>query len=141
MKDLTATQYNRLLLYRRVCVRQAITKPPLMWFKSLASSSYHIPDPATPQSCRAQFHFFFLSIPPQSLWVPHWWTAYLEKSLSLLEDCPRGSTVLSTELLEHFSERAGRCPDCKQEGKTALTKFSTALAQEVEKAIAQVLIT
>ncbi|KAI0251061.1 hypothetical protein BJV78DRAFT_1126902 [Lactifluus subvellereus] len=139
LKDLTATQYHQLLQYRQVCVRRATTMPPLRWFKSLASS-YPL-DPTTPQSCRAQFHFFFLSIPPQSLWVPHWWTAYLEESLSLLKDRPRGSTVLSTGLLEYFSERAGLCPDCKQEGKTALKKFSTALALEVEKAIAQALIT
>lgn len=140
LEDLTATQYHRLLQYRRACVCLATTKPPYMWFKSLASS-YSIPEPTTPPSCRAQFHFFFLSLHSQCLWVPHWWTAYLEESLFRLKSCPRGNTVLSTELLEHFSERAGRCPDCKQEGKTALKKFSTALAQQVEKAIAQVLIT
>ncbi|KAI9457604.1 hypothetical protein BJY52DRAFT_1223757 [Lactarius psammicola] len=74
---------------------------------------------------------------PRSLWVPHWWTSYLRKALLLLEDRPRGGTVTSTELLERFNEETGFCPDCQEEGKAALKKFSAALAQEVEKVIAQ----
>jgi BTB/POZ domain len=141
LKDLTATQYDRLLQYRRDCVIETTTMSPLMWFKSL--SSIYQPSPTTSTSCRKQFHFFFLSFSSssQSLWVPHWWSAYLENALLLLKDRPHSSTVLSTKLLEFFSERAGRCPDCKQEGKDALKEISTKFAQEVEKAIAEARIT
>ncbi|KAH9992005.1 hypothetical protein BJV74DRAFT_835740 [Russula compacta] len=136
LKDITATQYHRLLQYRRDCMRRATTEPPLMWFNSL-SSSFPTP-PTTSLSCRTQFHFFFVSSPPRSLWVPHWWTSYLHKALQLLKDRPRGTTVVSPDLLEHFLDHTGFCPDCQEEGKAALKKFSIALAQEVEKAIAQV---
>jgi hypothetical protein len=60
--------------------------------------------------------------------------------LQLLEDRPRGSTVTSTELLERFNEDAAFCPDCREEGRATLKKFSATLAQEVEKAIAQACI-
>jgi len=136
LNDITGPQYHRLLQYRRECIRRAITEPQLMWFNSLSSS--FPPAPTTPSSCRAQFHFYFVSAPPRSLWVPHWWTSYLHKALRLLEDRPRGSTVTSTELLERFNEDTGFCQDCREEGKAALKKFSAALAQEVEKIIAQV---
>jgi hypothetical protein len=136
LKDITAAQYHRLLQYRRDCVRRATTEPPIMWFNSL-SSSFPSP-PITSVSCRTQFHFFFVSSPPRSLWVPHWWTTYLHKALQLLKDRPRGGTVISPDLLEYFFDYTGICPDCQEEGKAALRKFSSALAQEVEKAIAQV---
>ena len=137
-KDITGPQYHRLLQYRRECIRRATAEPQLMWFNSLSSS--FPPAPTTSSSCRAQFHFYFVSAHPRSLWVPHWWTSYLRKALLLLEDRPRGSTVTSTELLERFNEEMGFCPDCQEEGKAALRKFSTALAQEVEKVIAQACI-
>ena len=135
LKDITATQYHRLLQYRRDCIRQATTEPQIMWFNSLSSS--YPPAPITSSSCRIQFHFFFVSSPPRSLWVPHWWTTYLHKALQLLKDRPRGGTVISTDLLNYFFDYTGFCPDCQEEGKAALKKFSSALAQEVEKAIAQ----
>ena len=135
LKDITATQYHRLLLYRRDCVRRATTEPQLMWFNSLSSS--FPPAPTTSLSCRTQFHFFFVSSPPRSLWVPHWWTTYLHKALELLKDRPRGSTVNSPDLLELFFDHTGFCSECQEEGRVALRRFSTALALEVEKAIAQ----
>ncbi|KAI0300123.1 hypothetical protein B0F90DRAFT_1817721 [Multifurca ochricompacta] len=131
LKDITAVQYQRLLQYRRECIRRATTEPQQMWFNSLASSFPSAP--TTSSSCRTQFHFFFVSSPPRSLWVPHWWTSYLHKALQMLKDRPRGSTVISAELLEHFYESTGFCPDCQEEGKAALKRFSAALAQEVEK--------
>ena len=79
-------------------------------------------------------------MPPRVLWVPHWWTSYLYKALQLLGERPRGSTVTSAELLERFNEDTEFCPDCQEEGKAALKKFSAALAQEVEKVIAQACI-
>ncbi|KAF8265284.1 hypothetical protein EI94DRAFT_1663845 [Lactarius quietus] len=136
LKDITATQYHRLLQYRQECSRRATTEPQLMWFNSLSSS--YPPAPMTSASCRAQFHFYFVSASPRSLWVPHWWTSYLHKALQLLEDRPRGRTVISTELLERFNQQTVFCLDCQEEGKAALKKFSSALAQEVEKVIAQV---
>jgi len=136
LKDITAEQYHRLLKYRRQCVARATTKPQLMWFNSLSSS--HPPSPVTSLSCRTQFHFFFVSSPPRSLWVPHWWTAYLRQAQQLLKVRPSGRTVESPDLLEHYFECTELCTDCREEGKTALRKFSSALAQEVEKAIAQV---
>jgi hypothetical protein len=136
LKDLTATQYLRLLQYHSDCVRRATTEPQLMCFNSLSSS--FPPAPTTSLSCRTQFHFFFVSSPPRSLWVPHWWTAYLLKAQQLLKDRPRGITVLSSDLLQQFVDATAFCPDCQEEGKAALKKFSSALAQEVEKAIAQV---
>ncbi|KAH9173808.1 hypothetical protein EDB89DRAFT_2241995 [Lactarius sanguifluus] len=135
LKDITGPQYHRLLQYRRECIRRATTEPQLMWFNSLSSS--FPPAPTTSSSCRAQFHFYFVSAHPRSLWVPHWWTSYLRRALLLLEDRPRGSTVTSTELMERFNEETVSCPDCQEEGKAALKKFSAALAQEVEKVIAQ----
>lgn len=138
LKDITGHQYHRLLQYRSECVRRATTEPQLMWFTSLSSS--YPPVPTTSPSCRAQFHFYFVSAPPRSLWVPHWWTKYLYNALQLLEDRPRGSTVTSTELLERFNEDAAFCPDCREEGRATLKKFSATLAQEVEKAIAQACI-
>ncbi|KAI9438541.1 hypothetical protein H4582DRAFT_179141 [Lactarius indigo] len=135
LKDITGSQYHRLLQYRRECIRRATTEPQLMWFNSLSSS--FPPAPTTSSSCRAQFHFYFVSAHPRSLWVPYWWTGYLRRALLLLEDRPRGSTVTSTELLERFNEETGFCPECQEEGKAALKKFSAALAQEVEKVIAQ----
>ena len=135
LKDITATQYHRLLLYRRDCVRRATTEPQLMWFNSLSSS--FPPAPTTSLSCRTQFHFFFISLPPRSLWVPHWWITYLHRALQLLKDRPRGGTVISPDLLEYFFDCAGICPDCQEEGKATLRNFSSALAKEVEKAIAQ----
>jgi BTB/POZ domain len=135
LKDITAAQYHRLLQYRRDCVLRATTEPQIMWFNALSSS--YPPTPITSVSCRTQFHFFFVSSPPRSLWVPHWWTTYLHKALQLLKDRPRGDTVTSPDLLEYFFDCTGFCSDCQQEGKAALSKFSTALAQEVEKAIAQ----
>lgn len=137
LKDITAAQYHRLLQYRRDCVRRATTEPQIMWFNSLSSSSLYAPAPITSSSCRTQFHFYFVSSPPRTLWVPHWWTTYLHKALQLLEDRPRGSTVISPALLDYFVDYTGHCPDCQEEGKAALKKFSSALAQEVEKAIAQ----
>jgi len=136
LKDITATQYHRLLQYRRNCVRRATTEPQIMWFNSLSSS--FPPTPITSQSCRTQFHFFFVSSPPRSLWVPHWWTTYLHKALQLLKDRPRGSTVTSPGILEYFFDDAGFCEGCQEEGRAALRRFSSALAQEVEKSIAQV---
>ena len=138
LKDITGPQYHRLLQYRRDCIRRAIAEPQLMWFNSL--SSLYPPAPTTSPSCRAQFHFYFVSAPPRSLWVPHWWTSYLHKAQQLLEDRPRGTTVTSTELLDRFNEDTRVCPDCQEEGKAALKKFSAALAQEVEKVIAQACI-
>jgi hypothetical protein len=135
LKDITASQYHRLLQYRRDCVRRATTEPQLMWFNSLSSS--FPPAPTTSLSCRTQFHFFFVSSPPRSLWVPHWWTAYLHRALQHLEERPRGSTVVSPDLLEDFFDNAGFCEGCQEEGRAALRRFSSALAQEVEKAIAQ----
>jgi len=136
LKDITGPQYHRLLHYRQECIRRATTEPQLMWFTSLSSS--YPPVPTTSPSCRAQFHFYFVSAPPRSLWVPHWWTRYLYNASQLLEARPRGSTVTSAELLERFNEDTAFCPDCREEGKAALEKFSATLAQEVEKAIAQV---
>lgn len=139
LDDITGPQYHRLLKYRRECVRRATTEPQLMWFNSLSSLPLSFPPaPTTSSSCRAQFHFYFVSSPPRSLWVPHWWTSYLRKALQMLEDRPRGSTVTSTELLESFYDDTGFCLDCQEEGKAALKRFSAALAQEVEKVIAQV---
>ena len=137
LKDITGEQYHRLTQYRRDCVRKATNEPPTMWFSSL--SSPYPPSPTTSSSCRTQFHFFFVSSqsPPRSLWVPHWWTSYLHKALQLLKDRPRGGTVVSPGLLEYFFDSAGFCPDCQEEGKAALENFSSALAKEVEKAIAQ----
>ena len=137
LKDLTGEQYHRLTQYRRDCVRKATNEPQVMWFSSL--SSPYPTTPTTPSSCRTQFHFFFVSSlsPPRSLWVPHWWTTYLHKALQLLEDHPRGRTVVSPDLLGYFFDSTGVCPDCQEEGKAALRKFSSALAKEVEKAIAQ----
>jgi hypothetical protein len=135
LKDITAAQYHRLLQYRRDCVLRATTEPQLMWFNSLSSS--FPPAPTTALSCRTQFHFFFVNSPPRSLWVPHWWTTYLHKALQLLKDRPRGNTVTSPDLLEYFSDCTGFCPECQDEGKAALRRFSSALALEVEKAIAQ----
>ena len=135
LKDITASQYHRLLQYRRDCVRRATTEPQLMWFNSLSSS--FPPPPTTSLSCRTQFHFFFVSSPPRNLWVPHWWTTYLHKALQLLKDRPRGSTVVSPDLLEYFFDDTGFCKECQEEGRAALRKFSSALAQEVEKAISQ----
>ena len=135
LKDITATQYHRLLQYRRDCVRRATTEPQIMWFNSLSSS--FPPSPTTSLSCRTQFHFFFVSSPPRSLWVPHWWTTYLHKALQLLKNRPRGSTVTSPEILEYFFDHTGFCQECQEEGRAALRRFSSALAQEVEKAIAQ----
>lgn len=137
LKDITGEQYHRLMQYRRDCVRKATSEPQVMWFSSLSS-----PYPSTPitsQSCRTQFHFFFVSSlsPPRSLWVPHWWTTYLHKALQLLKDRPRGGTVISPDLLEYFFDSTGFCPECQEEGRAALRKFSSALAKEVEKAIAQ----
>ncbi|KAI0260784.1 hypothetical protein BC834DRAFT_510054 [Gloeopeniophorella convolvens] len=131
LKDMTALQYHRLLQYRRECSRRATTEPPLTWFNSLSSS--FPPAPTTSSSCRTQFHFFFVSSPPRSLWVPHWWTSYLHKALQLLKDRPRGSTVTAPELVDYFYEGTRFCPDCQDEGKAALRKLSSALAQEVEK--------
>ena len=137
LNDITAAQYHRLLEYRRDCVRRATTEPQLMWLNSLSSS--YPPAPITSLSCRTQFHFYFVSesSPHRSLWVPHWWTTYLHKALQLLKDRPRGSTVISPGLLDYFFDYTGFCPDCQDEGKAALKKFSAVLAQEVEKAIAQ----
>jgi len=137
LKDITGEQYHRLMQYRRDCVRRATNEPQIMWFSSLSSS--YPPTPITSSSCRTQFHFFYVSSlsPPRSLWVPHWWTTYLHKALQLLKDRPRGGTVVSPELLEYFFDSAGLCPDCQEEGKAALRKFSSALGKEVEKAIAQ----
>jgi hypothetical protein len=136
LKDITGEQYHRLIQYRRDCVRRATDESQIMWFSSL--SSPHPPTPITSSSCRTQFHFFFVSLsPPRSLWVPYWWTTYLRKALQLLEDRPRGGTVVSPDLLEHFFDSAEFCADCQEEGKAALRKFSSALAKEVEKAIAQ----
>lgn len=137
LKDITGEQYQRLMQYRRDCVRKATNEPQIMWFSSL--SSPYPPTPNTSSSCRTQFHFFFVSSlsPPRSLWVPHWWTIYLHKALQLLKDRPRGGTVVSPDLLEDFFDSTGFCPDCQEEGRAALRKFSSALAQEVEKAIAQ----
>lgn len=137
LNDITGSQYHRLLQYRRECISRATTEPQLMWFNSVSSSSSFPPTPTTSSSCRAQFHFYFLSVPPRILWVPHWWTSYLYKALQLLGERPRGSTVISAELLERFDEDTAFCPDCQEEGKAALKKFSAALAQEVEKVIAQ----
>jgi hypothetical protein len=139
LKDITGEQYHRLIQYRRDCVRRATNESQIMWFSSL--SSPHPPTPITSSSCRTQFHFFFVSSlsPPRNLWVPHWWTTYLHKALQLLKDRPRGGTVVSPDLLEYFVDSTGFCPDCQEEGKAALIKFSSALAKEVEKAIAQVL--
>ncbi len=136
LRDITGAQYHRLVQYRRDCVRRATTEPQIMWFNSLSSS--FPPAPITSSSCRTQFHFFFVSTPPRSLWVPHWWATYLHKALQLLKDRPRGVTVISPDLLEYFFDCTGFCPDCQEEGKAALKKFSSALAKEVEKAIAQV---
>jgi len=136
LKDITAEQYHRLLQYRRQCVARAKTEPQLSWFNSLSSS--HPPAPTTSSSCRTQFHFFFVSSPPRSLWVPHWWTAYLRQAQQLLKVRPRGRTVVSPDLLECFFDCIGLCTDCQEEGKAALKRFSSALAQEVEKVIAQV---
>ncbi|KAN0125980.1 hypothetical protein V8E52_001187 [Russula decolorans] len=138
LKDITGEQYHRLVQYRRDCVRRATNEPQTMWFSSL--SSPYPPTPTTSSSCRTQFHFFFVSSlsPPRNLWVPHWWTTYLHKALQLLKDRPRGGTVVSPDLLEYFVDSTGFCPDCQEEGKAALIKFSSALAKEVEKAIAQV---
>lgn len=138
LKDITGEQYHSLMQYRRDCVRRATNEPQIMWFSSLSSA--YPPTPITSSSCRAQFHFFFVSSlsPPRSLWVPHWWTTYLHKALQLLKDRPRGGTVVAPGLLEDFFDSAGFCPDCQEEGKAALRKFSSALAKEVEKAIAQV---
>jgi hypothetical protein len=135
LKDITASQYQRLLQYRRDCVRRATTEPQLMWFNTLSSS--FPPTPTTSLSCRTQFHFFFVSSPPRSLWVPHWWTTYLHKALQLLRDRPRGTTVLSPDLLDFVFDHTGFCQECQDEGRAALRKFSSALAQEVEKAILQ----
>ena len=137
LKDITGEQYHRLIQYRRDCVRRATNEPQIMWFSSL--SSPYPPAPITSSSCRTQFHFFYVSSlsPPRSLWVPHWWTTYLHKALQLLKDRPRGGTVISPDLLDYFFDSAGFCPDCQEEGKAALRKFSSALAKEVEKAIAQ----
>lgn len=137
LKDITGEQYHRLIQYRRDCVRRATSEPQIMWFSSL--SSPYPPAPITSSSCRTQFHFFFVSSlsPSRSLWVPHWWTTYLHKALQLLKDRPRGGTVISADLLELFFDSAGLCPDCQEEGKVALRNFSSALAKEVEKAIAQ----
>ncbi|KAF8495556.1 hypothetical protein F5888DRAFT_1635600 [Russula emetica] len=135
LKDITGEQYHRLIQYRRDCVRRATNEPQITWFSSLSSPH---PTPITSSSCRTQFHFFSVcSIsPPRSLWVPHWWTTYLHKALHLLKDRPCGGTVVSFDLLEYFFDSTGFFPDC-QEGKAALKKFSSALAKEVEKAIAQ----
>ncbi|KAF8504371.1 hypothetical protein F5888DRAFT_1655182 [Russula emetica] len=140
LKDITGEQYHRLTQYRRDCVRRATNEPQIMWFSSLSSTSSYPPTPITSSSCRTQFHFFFVSSlsPPRTLWVPHWWTTYLHKALQLLKDRPRGGTVVSPDLLEYFFDTTGLCPDCQEEGKAALRKFSSALAKEVEKAIAQV---
>lgn len=137
LKDISGEQYYRLMQYRRDCVRRATNEPQIMWFSSM--SSPYPPTPTTSSSCRTQFHFFFVSSlsPARSLWVPHWWTAYLHKALQLLKDRPRGATVISPDLLEYFFDSTGFCPDCQEEGKAALRKFSSALAKEVEKAIAQ----
>jgi hypothetical protein len=138
LKDITGEQYHRLVQYRRECVRRATNEPQIMWFSSL--SSPYAPTPITSSSCRTQFHFFFVSSlsPPRHLWVPHWWTTYLHRALQLLKDRPRGGTVVSPGLLEYLFDSTGFCPDCQEEGKAALRKFSSALAKEVEKAIAQV---
>ncbi len=135
LKDITGAQYYHLMEYRRDCVRKVTTEPQIMWFNSLSSS--YPPTPSTPSSCRTQFHFFFISLPPRSLWVPHWWITYLHRALQLLKDRPRGGTVISPDLLEYFFDCAGICPDCQEEGKATLRNFSSALAKEVEKAIAQ----
>jgi hypothetical protein len=137
LKDITGEQYLRLTQYRRDCVRRATNEPQIMWFNSLSSA--HPPTPITSSSCRTQFHFFFVSSlsPPRNLWVPHWWTTYLHKALQLLKDRPRGRTVVSPDLLEIFFDSTAFCPDCQEEGRAALRKFSSALAKEVEKAIAQ----
>ena len=137
LKDITGEQYHRLVQYRRDCVRRATNEPQIMWFSSL--SSPYPPTPITSSSCRTQFHFFFVSSlsPPRNLWVPNWWTTYLHKALQLLKDRPRGGTVVSPDFLEYFFDATGFCPDCQEEGKAALRKFSSALAKEVEKAIAQ----
>ena len=140
LKDITGEQYHRLVQYRRDCVRRATNEPQIMWFSSLSSPyQAYFPTPTTSTSCRTQFHFFFVSSlsPPRNLWVPHWWTTYLHKALQLLKDRPRGGTVVSPGLLEYFFDSTGFCPDCQEEGKAALRKFSSALAKEVEKAIAQ----
>jgi hypothetical protein len=137
LKDITGEQYHRLTQYRRDCVRRATNEPQIMWFSSLSSA--YPPTPITSSSCRTQFHFFFVSSlsPPRNLWVPHWWTTYLHKALQLLKDRPRGRTVVSPDLLEYFFDSTAFCPDCQEEGRAALRKFSSALAKEVEKAIAQ----
>jgi hypothetical protein len=137
LKDITGEQYLRLTQYRRDCVRRATNEPQIMWFSSLSSANH--PTPITSSSCRTQFHFFFVSSlsPPRNLWVPHWWITYLHKALELLQDRPRGRTVVSPDLLEIFFDSTAFCPDCQEEGRAALRKFSSALAKEVEKAIAQ----
>jgi hypothetical protein len=136
LKDITGEQYLRLMQYRRECVRKATNEPQIMWFSSLSS-----PYPSTPitsPSCRTQFHFFVSSLsPPRSRWVPHWWTTYLHKALQLLKGRPRGGTVVSPDPLEYFFDSTGFFPDCQEEGRGALRKFSSAFAKKVEKAVAQ----